>query len=282
MTVVKSTSQGQHGGSGQPSGSGQPPGSGQPSGPAGGGGPQGGNAWFHGRRLVVAIAVVVILAAGVAVGTVVRHDRQSSLTGIRPAGIPANVTTADANLMGLGPVPTHRAPGFTLTDQNGKTLSLSSFHGHPVILEFMDPHCTDICPIVSQEFVDAYHDLGPAGQRVVFLAVNVNKYHLGVPGIAAFSKAHRLDTIPTWHFFTGPLPALESLWTRYEIAVTAPGPNADVVHTSIIYFIGPGGRERYIASPQDYHTKAGKAFLPANEITAWGRGIAQVARDLGA
>ena len=48
------------------------------------------------------------------------------------------------------------------------------YRGKVVVLEFMDPHCTDIYPIVSQEFIDAYHDLGRAAGDVVFAAVNVN------------------------------------------------------------------------------------------------------------
>jgi cytochrome oxidase Cu insertion factor (SCO1/SenC/PrrC family) len=51
-------------------------------------------------------------------------------------------------------------------DQNGHRLSLASFRGRAVVLEFMDPHCVDICPIVSQEFVDAYDDLGKAATGV--------------------------------------------------------------------------------------------------------------------
>ncbi|MGH9086818.1 MAG: SCO family protein [Acidimicrobiales bacterium] len=256
----------------------------RPGGPGGaGGGGEGGGGRSFSRRTLLLLAAAVVLVAGTAVAVVtVRSGNQASLTSIRPSGIPANISTPDAALMGLDSLPTHRAPGFTLTDQSGQTLSLDSFRGRPVILEFMDPHCTDICPILSQEFVDAYHDLGSAGHRAVFLAVNVNKYALGVSAIAAFSKAHQLDTIPTWHFFTGPLPTLEQLWTKYEIAVTAPGPNADVLHTSIVYFIGPNGHERYLAAPAVTHTKTGQAFLPTNQITAWGHGIATLARDLGA
>lgn len=62
--------------------------------------------------------------------------------------------------MQLSPVPVTRAPGFTLTDQDGQAMSLASLRGRAVVLEFMDPHCTDICPIVSREFIDAYRDLG--------------------------------------------------------------------------------------------------------------------------
>ena len=125
------------------------------------------------------------------------------------SGIPASVSTSLANLMVLSPVPADRAPGFTLTDQNGHTLSLASLHGKVVVLQFMDPHCTDICPIVSAEFVKAYHDLGPLASKVVFAAVNVNAYHTQVQAMAKYTRAQALNTIPSWHFFTGPVPALE-------------------------------------------------------------------------
>jgi hypothetical protein len=39
----------------------------------------------------------------------------------------------------------------------------------------------------------------------------------------------------------------------------------------------PGGRERYLASPQADHTTSGTSYLPADQITAWGRGIAPAA-----
>src|ERR1019366_5665924 len=54
-------------------------------------------------------------------------------------------------------------------------MSLSSLQGKTVVLEFTDPHCVDICPIVSQEFVDAYHDLGTPCSGVVFAAGNGNR-----------------------------------------------------------------------------------------------------------
>jgi hypothetical protein len=62
--------------------------------------------------------------------------------------------------MGLAPVPARPAPGFTLADQDGRTMPLSGWRGKVVVLEFMDPHCTDICPLVSQEFVQR-----PPGRR---------------------------------------------------------------------------------------------------------------------
>jgi cytochrome oxidase Cu insertion factor (SCO1/SenC/PrrC family) len=148
------------------------------------------------------------------------------------------------------------------------------------VLQFMDPHCTDICPLVSQEFVDAYHDLGQRAGQVVFAAVNVNPYHTSVSAMAAYSQEHGLVTIPDWHFFTGPVPLLRSVWQGYHIAVAAPNPDADVQHTSAVYLIDQRGRERYLAMPVADHTKSGTAYLPAQQLASWGHGLALLAKDL--
>jgi cytochrome oxidase Cu insertion factor (SCO1/SenC/PrrC family) len=231
-------------------------------------------------RLAFWASLAAIILAGAAVITVVAVTRASGGPQLaRPTGIPASVSDAQVNLMGLSPVPVRPAPGFTLTDQDGRTLSLASLRGKAVVLEFMDPHCTDICPIVSQEYVDAYRDLGPLAGKVVFAAVNVNQYHAGVSDMMAYSREQRLNTIPAWHFLTGAVPDLRKVWDGYEIAVRAPSPDADIVHTSAVYFIDPAGRERFIAAPMADHTSSG-SYLPAGQITAWGQGIAQVARTL--
>lgn len=225
------------------------------------------------------LLAVTAVAAGLLAFLLARPARPAAQLA-RPSGIPASVSTSLANLMQLTPVPRAAAPGFTLTDQAGRTLPLSAFRGKVVVLEFMDPHCRDICPIVSQEFVDAYHELGPLAHKVVFAAVNVNQYYASVTSVAAYSRAHQLTTIPGWHFFTGPASRLQAVWRGYNIEVAARNPNADILHTSAVYFIDPQGRERYLASPMADHTKAGAAFLPVSQITAWGHGIALIARNL--
>jgi cytochrome oxidase Cu insertion factor (SCO1/SenC/PrrC family) len=231
-----------------------------------------------GRLLVLgAIAVVATVAVAAAAFVVLRHKGAAAP---RPSGIPASVSTSLANEMLLTPLPHDQAPGFTLTDQAGKTMPLSALHGKVVVLEFMDPHCTDICPIVSQEFVDAYHKLGPAAHNVAFVAVNVNQYHASVADMAAYSRQEALNTIPSWHFFTGPTPALKTVWRDYNIAVQAPNPNADIIHTSALYFIDAQGREAFLASPMVDHTKKGTAFLPAKQVAQWATGIALIAHHL--
>jgi len=233
-----------------------------------------------GPLLLGVLGAAVLMAGAFAFLAVRHHDQKNALSSIRATGIPASVPTSLANLMALSPVPAHAAPNFTLIDQAGHTLSFSSFKGRAVVLEFMDTHCTDICPIVSQEFVDAYRDLGKEASRVVFVGVNVNQYHAGVSDVASFSQEHQLDSIPSWHFFTGSVNALQAVWYDYGVEVEAPNPNSDIIHSSFVYFIDPSGHERYLGNPTDDHTASGAAYLPAGPLASWGEGISLVARSL--
>ncbi|MBW4030410.1 MAG: SCO family protein [Acidobacteria bacterium] len=231
-----------------------------------------------GYVVIGALAFVVVIAGFVAVAA--NHYRNQQNQPPRLTGVPASVSTSIADLMALSPLPSKVAPDFTLVNQKGRTTSLASLRGKAVVLEFMDPKCTDICPIVSQEFVDAYHDLGAKAQHVVFVAVNVNQYHERVADVAAFSREHQLNTISSWLFLTGSTAALQAVWHNYGIEVISRGPNADVVHTSSIYFIDPSGHERFLANPVVDHTSAGASFLPGGQITSWGQGISLTARAL--
>jgi len=168
-------------------------------------------------------------------------------------------------LMSLTPLNTaHKqsAPNFTLTDQNGKTVSLSNLRGKLVVLEFMDPACTDICPIVSQEIIEANHLLGAQAAQVEFLAVNVNQYHETQSDVMAFSKEQGLNQLPNWHFLTGDTATLNSIWKSYGIQVV-PNPSGDVQHSSFMYFIDQQGTETYLANPDNV-----KASIPD-----WAQGI---------
>lgn len=230
---------------------------------------------------IIAAIGVTILLAGLFAIFATRTSNQTNPSGpIRVSGIPATIPTSLANLMALSPIPNTKAHAITLTDQNGRPISLASFKGRAVVLDFMDPHCVDICPIISQELIDAYKDLGAQASRVAFLAVNVNRFHTSIGAIRTFTNEHFLSTIPSWHFLTGSPTALKPIWAAYAVTVVAPSPSADIIHSSFIYFIDASGRERYLANPTDLHTASGKAYLPAGPLAEWGKGIALVVKSL--
>lgn len=166
--------------------------------------------------------------------------------------------------LGIDTLPTgRRAPNFALMDETGRSVSLASLRGKVVVLQFMDPKCTDICPIVSQELVLADKYLGSKATDVAFVAVNVNQYHENPSELSAFSQEHGLSKLPNWYFLTGSTASLQKVWKDYGIYVE-PNPTGDVVHGSYYYFIDKNGLERYLAP----------ATNDAKTINQWGKGIA--------
>jgi cytochrome oxidase Cu insertion factor (SCO1/SenC/PrrC family) len=235
------------------------------------------------RRVWVTFGVIGVLLLGLCASAAyelgVEHN-DGVVAAIRPSGIPRNVPTGIANMMELSAIPGVRAPGFMLTDQRGHTVSLASLRGHVVVLGFMDTRCADMCPVLSREFVDAYHRLGAEASRVVFAAINVDPAYASARDAAVASAKHQLTTIPNWHFLTGPAPALRAAWHEYDLAVYAPNPVVGLVHSSTLFFIDRRGDERFLASPMVGFSLKENSHLPPAEIAAWAGGIARIAGDL--
>lgn len=184
--------------------------------------------------------------------------------------------------MGLTSAQALPAPDIALTDQNGQTVSLSGLaeQGKIVVLEFMDSRCVDICPIISHEFAVAHQQLASRSSHVAFVAVNVNPFHLDQADVANFTNEQGLNAVPEWHFLTGSVAQLQDAWTKYAVAVQAPNPSVDVIHTDSMYFIDTSGHERWIAQPTEDHTAGGAAYLPAPLVRQWGVDIASVVKRM--
>src|SRR5579871_4193235 len=66
------------------------------------------------------------------------------------------------------------APAFTLTDQNGRQISLAQFKGQPTIVTFLYTHCPDACPLIADQVHVALTQLGPDASKVGLLAVSTD------------------------------------------------------------------------------------------------------------
>lgn len=236
--------------------------------------------------------LLVMVGGGALAGVLMRSGSSGPVTPselsqhqVPVTGGQANrpIKTSNANLMGLQQLKAARAPNFTLTDQNGRTISLNKLdRTHMVVLSFMDDRCTDICPIVAQELINAYHDLGSRASDVVFVAVNVNASHNATRWLRAFIAKHGLASVPTFHYVTGSPAALRAVWADYKITVKVDPSTGKVYHSEGMYFIAPGGAQRYEATPFANLRKNGTGWLPKATITQWGQGIAQYAKAASA
>ena len=239
------------------------------------------------RTIGIVTALILVLMAGGALTAVLTKDSNAQVNqqtlskdSVTVTGGQSNhlISASNAALMGLEKLPGKTAPDFTLTDQNGHSVELSKLLAHhAVVLTFMDDRCLDICPIVAQELIDAYHRLGPLAPKVDFVAVNLNVAHRATRWLRAFISEHGLNALPSFYYLTGNPSALRSVWSRYGVAVKV-SQTGKVFHSEAMYFISSGGTMRYAATPFANMRKNGTGWLPAATKAQWSDGIAQYAK----
>ena len=136
------------------------------------------------------------------------------------------------------------APGFSLTDQNGRTVSLASLRGKVVLMTFLDPVCTTDCPIIAQEFKQAGQMLGAQAKNVELVAVVANPTYRSTAFTRAFDRQEGLTTVPDWLYLTGSLSQLGAVWRHYGVTVENLPAGAMAAHNDLAVVIDPAGRIR--------------------------------------
>ena len=136
------------------------------------------------------------------------------------------------------------APGFSLTDQNGRTVSLASLRGKVVLMTFLDPVCTSDCPIIAQEFKQTGQMLGVQARNVELVAVVANPTYRSTAFTRAFDRQEGLTTVPDWLYLTGSLSQLGAVWRHYGVAVENLPAGAMAAHNDLAVVIDPAGRIR--------------------------------------
>ncbi|HUZ47418.1 MAG TPA: SCO family protein [Terriglobia bacterium] len=149
------------------------------------------------------------------------------------------------------------APAFVLRDQQNRLTSLAEFRGKVVVLTFVDPECTQMCPLTTESMVEALKILGPAAaSHVQLLGVDVNIEKAKVADVADYTRAHQLQG--RWRFLTGSPAQLKSVWRAYHVYVAQS--NGDVEHSTAVYLIDSSGHERFkYSTPMSYQAVGDQA-----------------------
>ena len=133
------------------------------------------------------------------------------------------------------------APGFALTDQYGRTVTLASLRGKVVLLSFFDPVCTAGCPPIGPEFRKAAALLG--GDQVELVGIVLSPVYRPVRTLRAFDRREGLGQVPGWLYLTGTLSQLHQVWHGYGITAQDLS-GAAALHTEEAYVIDAAGRVR--------------------------------------
>lgn len=166
------------------------------------------------RLLVWAVPALALVAAGLAVASVVRRGR----------GEHAPAPALDV----LGQV-----PALALIDQRGEHFDSTELRGRVTIVNFIFTRCTTICPVTSlkmQRLAERTADQPAIG----LLSVSVDPAHDQPAVLAAFAARYQADP-GRWRFVTGDPAALRAaIEGGFKIALERRGELAggvpDIVH----------------------------------------------------
>jgi protein SCO1/2 len=116
-----------------------------------------------------------------------------------------------ARLPKIGP-----APEFTLTNQEGKRLSLRDLRGQVTVVTFIFTTCSDTCPLLTAKLVGIQRQLGTDAPKVSFAAITVDPLNDTPPVLKKYAQAHSAD-LSRFSFLTGSLDEIGDVTRRYAV-----------------------------------------------------------------
>jgi protein SCO1/2 len=141
----------------------------------------------------------------------------------------------DQRLPVMGP-----APDFTLTSQDGLTVSLSDFRGKVVAVTFIYTSCPDICPMLTANMAHIQNRLGSAfGPKIAFVSITVDPEHDTAEVLKQYAQDFGAD-LDGWTFLTGDPTIIRHLALRYGVFART-GTEGNVDHTFLTSLVDPNG-----------------------------------------
>ena len=170
--------------------------------------------------LMVFASLAILAAAGVVVFARPEKPPPLGAGGFAGALSPPNIPPRD----------------FTLSDEDGKPISLRQYRGQVVVLTFMYSTCQDTCPVTATTIRGALDDLG---HDVPTLAVSVDPANDTRDSAEAFLVKRGLSG-GRMHFLLGTRAQLAPIWHAYGIQPQGNG----FEHTARVLVIDKQGRQR--------------------------------------
>jgi protein SCO1/2 len=130
---------------------------------------------------------------------------------------------------------------FSLTDQNGRTVTDRDLKGHPFLVFFGFTHCPDVCPTTLFDVSEILRALGPDADRVRALFITVDPER----DTASTLKDYVSSFDPHLLALTGDSAAIAAVAKAYrvyykKVPLTEGGYTMD--HTAIVYLMSKDGR----------------------------------------
>ena len=198
-------------------------------------------------RLLLPAALGVLVLAALAFAIVA--SKESSKTTTSPVvEVPSEthdaVVPAQGGFDGAALPGARKAPDFALADQYGRTISLASLRGSPVILAFLYSHCGAPCVLIAQQIRGALDELSEAGARPVAAAI-VSADPKGDTPAAVRRFLAQVSLSGRAHYLTGSAAQLARIWKAYGVRPASAG-TATFAKYATVRLLDARGRERVL------------------------------------
>jgi protein SCO1/2 len=130
---------------------------------------------------------------------------------------------------------------FTLTDQNGKTVTDANFKGEPFLVFFGFTHCPDVCPTTLYEMSEVLKRLGPDAQKTAALFVTVDPERDTPEKMKQYVSSFH----PRIFGLTGTPAQIDAIKKEYRVySKKVPTKDGDYTmdHTAVVYLMDKNGR----------------------------------------
>lgn len=108
-------------------------------------------------------------------------------------------------------------PAFSLSDADGRPVTLADFKGKVVVLHFIYASCPDVCPLHADRIAEIQQQVNasPMKAQVQFLSITTDPANDGPEVLRGYGPVHGLDAA-NWVFLT--TPAGQSEYTTRKLA----------------------------------------------------------------
>ena len=127
-----------------------------------------------------------------------------------------------------------------LVDQTGRTFTLESLRGTPVVVTFVSAHCTDACPLVNAQFAGAATAIARRNLQARLVTITLDPQH--DPPALMRAIAARFDADPHYWLVAGGKPHdVDAVLQAFGV-VAKPGPSGyREQHTTFVYVFNRSG-----------------------------------------
>jgi protein SCO1 len=133
-------------------------------------------------------------------------------------------------------------PSTHLVDQNGKSFSMASLKGRPVLADFIFTSCPGPCKTLTAKVASVASKLGPdLGSKVAIVSISVDPEHDTPDAMLKYSKEQGAE-YKGWTFVTGSSDEIERVMNAFHLQLEE-GSDGSVGHVADMFLVGRDGRE---------------------------------------